>query len=256
LNDIRIISIADRKYYKYLRTMVNSVNINLPGVKVHAYLVNMSDKEGERLQEIHPNLEYTIEEVKFKFELQKKCYCTNRRSYILHKLREETDDILVWLDADSLVVKPCPEFLDFVRECDISYRPKNKSDLTAGHLRRKLKPQGYMAGVIIVGTSAKALEFTKEYDRLLSRTSYTKARLNHNGPIHQLPKMLKKIWMSNQDLLSTLRKKFKNDINFVPLPQKYLDCSFSPDTAIWSVKHSNRKDKKFDEIFQKYKIAI
>ena len=233
--------------------MVNSVKTNLPGVKVHAFLVNMSDKHGKILQSIHPNLEYTIETVKFKFDLQTKCYCTNRRSYLLMNLREKTDDILVWLDADSVVVKECPEFLDFVRKCDVSYRPKNKSDIPKSLLKKGKKPSGFMAGVIVLGNSDGALEFAKEYDRLLPRLSYLKARLNHDGPICQLPGTIKKIWMSNQDLLQTLYKKFKKKINFVELPQKYLDCSFSPDTAIWSVKTSNRKNKMFNRLFKKYR---
>ena len=255
MNDIRIVTIADSKYFHYLKAMVNSIAKNLPGVKIHAFLVNMSDDNGKMLQMIHPDLEYTIELVKFKFNLQRKCYCTNRRAYLIHKLREETDDILVWMDADSLVVKKSPEFLDFARKCDVSFRPKNESDLTASAKRKKSKPRGFMAGIIIIGNSKNGEEFVNMYDQLLPQSSYLKARLNYSGHVSGLPKMLMKIWMSNQDLLDKLHKDLKDKMNFVPLPQKYLDCSFEEDTVIWSIKASTRKDKKFNKQFKKYRIS-
>jgi hypothetical protein len=235
--------------------MVNSVAKNLPGVKVHAYLVNMTDEQGKMLKLIHPSLEYTIENVRFDFSLQRKCYCTNRRSYILNELRKKTNDILIWMDADSIIVRECPDLLDFARKCDVSYRPKNESDLTKFAKRKKRVPKGFMAGVIIVGNSKNAAKFTNLYDEKLKQSSYKKAKLNYGGSIFKLPPKLKKIWMSNQDLLNDVHKILEKEINFVPLPQKYLDCVFGDDTAIWSIKASNRKDRGFNKKFKSYRVS-
>ena len=252
MSDIRVVTLADVKYFGYLQSLVKSINLNLPGVKIHAYLVNLDDAHGKILQGFHPNLEYTIENVKFKFNLQTKCYCTNRRSYLLHDLRQKTNDILVWMDADSIVVKKCPDFLEFVKTCDVSFRPKNLSDLTPMARKKRQKPSGFMAGVIVVGNTENSLKFTSAYNSMLSQSNYVKARINYSGPIAKLPKKIKEIWMANQNILRNVYKSVFNEINFVPLPQRYLDCSFTKDTAIWSVKASNRKDKKFAKMFKKY----
>jgi hypothetical protein len=255
MSDIRIVTLADFKYFKYVKALVNSIKQNLAGVKVHVYLINLTKEYGKILQSIYPNLEYTIEDVKFQCDLQKKCYCTNRRSKILNDLRKSTKDILVWLDADSLVVREIPEFIDFVQDCDLSVRFKNDSDLNNNLKKKnKKKPRGFMAGLIVVGTSEESKIFIEMYDEMLSQNSYKKIKINYTCPVARLPLPTKVIWMANQDVLFSVYKKIKDRINFKPLPQKYLDCSFSEKTAIWSVKASNRSDKKFDKIFQKYKI--
>jgi len=255
MSDIRIVTLADFKYFKYVKALVNSISQNLSVVKVHVYLVNLTKEHGQVLQSIHPNLEYTIEDVKFQCDLQKKCYCTNRRSKILNDLRKSTKDILVWLDADSLVVKKIPEFIDFVQDCDLSVRFKNDSDLN-NNKKKKKKPRGFMAGLIVVGNSENARMFTEMYDEMLSQNSYKKVKINYTCPIARLPLPIKVVWMANQDILFKVYKRIKdkNNFYFKPLPQEYLDCSFSDKTAIWSVKASNRSDKKFNKIFQKYKI--
>ena len=254
MSDIRIVTLADPKYFEYLKSLVNSIKQNLPGVKVHAYLVNLKDSHGEILKSIHPNLEYTIENVQFKFDLQKRCYCTNRRSKILNDLRKSTQDILVWLDADSLVVKNSEEFIDFVKDCDLSIRFKNNSDLSSHAKKKKQKPKGFMAGLIVVGNSEKAKIFTEKYDKMLSQISYKKIKADYKCKVSQLPKEIKAIWMSNQDVLFTVYQQIKDQVSFKSLPQRYLDCCFGKDTSIWSVKASNRGSPEFKKIFDQYKV--
>lgn len=252
MSNIRIVTLADLSYFEYLKSLVNSIHINLPDVKIHAYLINLQDVHGDILKSIHPNLEYTIENVKFKFDLQKRCYCTNRRGKILKDLRDSTNDILIWLDADSLIVKECRDLIEFAETCDLSIRPKNKSDLTKVAIKQRRLPHGFMAGVIIVGNSEKSKLFTDMYDKNISQTSYKKVNINYDGPISKLPKNIKNIWMCNQDILVKIHKSIRGKLLFKALPQRYLDCSFRDDTAIWSVKASNRGNKKFARMLSKF----
>jgi hypothetical protein len=238
---IRLITLADREYFDYTKALINSAKINFPQAKPHVYLVNLTDEEGKQLQSINPQVEYTIENVGFRNVMQKKCYCTNRRSYILHFLRRSTNDILVWLDADSLIRKSCDELIDICYNCDVALKRKNDYD-TGG----KGIPTGFMAGLIIVGVSPMSLQFVQLYDRFLDKLLWYKIPKNFQmSDILKTPDHIMKIWMANQNVLEKIYSVTHKRGRFVLLPQKFLDCDFLDESVIWSLKASTRGNEKF-----------
>lgn len=253
MSEIRLISLADRKYFDYLKAMVNSAKMNFPEAKMHVYLVGLNDKHGEYLKKINKNLIYTIENVSFSSDAQKRCYCTNRRGVILDELRDKTDDILIWLDADSIIRGPCSEIISMANSCDIGIRFKNKLDLKSTK-NAKSSPVGFMAGLIMVGNSEAAKKFTSEYNAMMChdlwiKIKWTDKQIKNSGKIRR---EVNKIWMANQDLLYSTYLKMKDQIRFGDLPNTMLDCSFHAKSYIWSVKASTRDNKIFAREYKKF----
>lgn len=253
MGEIRLVSLADRKYFEYLSVLANSARINFPEAKMHVYLVGMNEKQGEYLRKINKNIIYTIENVSFSSEMQKRCYCTNRRGVILNDLRSKTDDVLVWLDADSIIRKSCSELISISNNCDVAIRFKNKLDFSPKR-RKKAKPVGFMAGLIVVGNSEAAKNFASEYNSMMNPDLWTKIIWSDNQikASTEIDRQSRKIWMANQDILYQTYLKVKDNIKFVDLPNTLLDCSFNPNSVIWSVKASTRKDKNFNSEYKRF----
>jgi hypothetical protein len=242
VSEIRIISLADASYFKYLRVLVNSARVNFPEAKFHAVLVNLDDHFGQELQRSHPRCEYTIERVKFVNDEQKRCYCTNRRGYLLYHIRKMTNDILMWLDADSIIRKPCTELMKICHSVDFAAKKKTKHDMN----KAGSKPRGFMGGLLIFGNTPIAAEMTaRYYETIVQRDQWQ--RLVNKKLKDKL--FVSKVWMANQDLLTNLVENYEYKIRFSPLAQEFLDCKLFDSSVIWSLKRSTRKKPEYKNKF-------
>jgi hypothetical protein len=243
MKDITIISLADEKYYKMLKVLVKSSKLYFSSAKMYIVLVNMTEKHGEELKKLNPNLEYKIENIKFDNDLQKSCYCTNRRSYIFHKLRKTRKDILIWIDADCIIRKSCDGLIDIIKDnCDFAV--KHHGGLIFSRGKKKENKKAFLAGVIVVGNSEFSTEFINYYHFLVNQDSYLK--VENIGKTLKDNSLNMSIWMLNQHALYKSYIKMKDRLKLKFLPEKYCDTGFSINGVIWAAIWNN----KYSNIFK------
>lgn len=218
MSNIKIITLSDGAYFNLLIPMVNSVNINFPEANMHIVLVNIEEEKDELIRKINPTYEVVHENVDLKGN-DLKCYCTNRRMFLLNDIRGMDNSFLIWIDADSLVRKRCDELVALSHSCELTMRQKTEKK--------------HAAGVIGIGNSNVCKEFLNRYSLI--------------GEIE-------KDWMSNQRNLSNIYKEFKDRISYKPLPNKFCDVWLSDDGVIWAAKSKLKKSEKYIKEKEKYEI--
>lgn len=218
MSSIKIISLADEDYFEYLCCCVASASLNFSEASFFVVLVNPKENYKERLKSIHNNIEIVIEKKDFSSHQEKKCYCASRRAFLFYDLRSKTDDILLWIDADSIIRSSCKDLIEHLNSCDITMRPKDN-------------PGKFASGVIGVNNSNICYDFVEEYYKRVSKDNS---------------------WMSDQNNLNETYSFFKDKINYQPLENKYCDVWLSEDGVIWEAKSKKKKDKKYLKEMRKY----
>jgi len=233
----KILSVCDKTYFKFLKVMVKSAVINFPESTVHVELVNM-DKEAKKIIEnISSKCKAEVTPVKFKNINQRKCYCTNRRVDLFDKMRKQCDDTLIWIDADSIIRKPCDKLIKITRKCDVA---------------AVVRPQGTLrGGVIIINNTKMGNEFIKEYVRRMKvLNKWNKAKDTKN--IQKDP-FTWEVWMSNQNCLDKLCRKWrKKDLHFIALSNRYCDVHLKSDGVIWAAKNKLKTSPIYLKELKKY----
>jgi len=217
LKNITLISLADSAYYKYLKVLVKSAIINFPQAKLHIVLVNMGEEHRVAIKSLGENIRVDIETVSFPGEHEKRCYCASRRAFLFKKLREETDDVLLWIDADSIIRKPCDDLISHLNSCELTMRSKSKGR--------------FASGVIGVDSTDVCNMFIEEYYAEVSR---------HND------------WMNDQRSLHQVYLRFKDKIKFNYLPRTYCEVSLTEEAVIWTAKSHRKDGKKYRAEMAKY----
>lgn len=221
MKEIKIISLADSSYFEYLLCFVRSASKYFPSALFHAVLVNPLEGQVEQLKDSHDRIDVVVEEVKFKTKQAKKCYCASRRAYLFHKLREEFDGILLWVDADSIIRGSCDDLIQHLDSCELTMRPKSDREGC------------FASGVIGIGNSQICKDFIKEYYRRVLKD---------------------KTWMSDQNNLNITYGLFKNMINFKPLDDKYCDVWLSDDGIIWEAKSDKKRGERYIQEMEKINL--
>jgi hypothetical protein len=217
LKDITIISLADDVYYQYLKSLVISATINFPQALLFIVLVNMDKKFRDELLSYNSKMKVEIEQVNIPPGYDRACYCASRRAFLFKKLREETSNILLWVDADSIIRKPCNDLISHLNSCDVTMRPK-----VSGR---------FASGIIGINSSDVCNNFINRYYDLVKDD---------------------KDWMSDQKNLNRTYLEFKDTINFVPLANIYCDVWLSRQGVIWTAKSKTKKSNKYREEMTKY----
>lgn len=218
MKGIKVITLADAAYFKYVKAFVNSCKINFSNASLHLVLVNMTEVDRSEVESMHPNIEVVIEEVDFADDLEKRCYCTNRRAHLFKYLRDKTDDMLLWVDADSIFRKDCSFLTEHLNSCELTMRRKKRADKFA-------------AGIIGIYSTPICKEFIDYYYDLVEAD---------------------KGWMSNQVHLRDAYLEFKDRINFDFLDKRYCDVWLSDDGVIWTAKSKLKNTEKYVKEMKKY----
>lgn len=217
MKDITLISLSDESYYPYLKVLVKSAVKNFPQANLFVVLVNMDEKYKKEIEGLSPGIRVEMEKVSFPGEHEKRCYCASRRAFLFKKLREETDDILLWVDADSIIRKSCDGLIQHLNSCELTMRSKSKGR--------------FASGVIGVDSSDICNEFIEEYYNEVSKHSD---------------------WMNDQKSLHTVYLKFQDRIKFRYLERTYCEVSLTEDAVIWAAKSHRKNSKKYISEMRKY----
>lgn len=213
-NDITIITLADKVYYQYLIPLLHSANKHFNSAWAEVYLVDFDHQESpisicEEIRAINPKYNVTFLSSLPNVDLE--CYCTNARADLFYTLRRKTDNILFWLDADSIIRSSCDELIKHLSSCELTMN--HKSEIR------------FKAGVIGMGSSDICRDFTTRYRSLVSS--------EYND------------WFANQKYLNKTYSEFKDRINFKPLPDKYCDTRLTDKGVIWAAQSENKSDSKY-----------
>ena len=210
IEKITILTLANMTYYQYLLPLVKSVNCFFNEAKMEIYLVDFGgDKELEEICSVNSN--YNIHFVKSPKSIPIKCYCTNARADLFYQHRRINDDILLWIDADSIILKSCDDLGKHLRSCELTMRAKS--------LDR------FAAGVIGIGYSDICHRMVDRYRYMVTKR-YSE-------------------WMANQECLNVLYGEFKDIVEFKPLPKIYCDVWLSDEGVIWAAKADKKMDQKY-----------
>ena len=241
----KIITVADINYFEFVKAMVKSATVNFPDASIYVELINMDKEHVNAINSISNKCSGHILNVKFENNNQRKCFCTNRRVDLFYKIRNECDDILVWIDADSLVRKPCDELMDIISKYDVS-----------AVRRPAIKPGGertLRAGIIALNNTHGGYMFLERYVNIMKKHNQWN-NVKDTDDIHKDP-FTWKVWMANQNVLDQLIRKdieMKELISFGDLSNKFCDVHLSDDGVIWAAKNKLKKSNIYIDELEKY----
>lgn len=238
---LTIVLVSDPDYLKYLRAILKSINQNcVPELyEIHIHLVNIGPKSPivmelaslTKFETIFThdmlNLDMTPQMVKKINKSEKRAYCANIRIKVMLELLQKGTPYLLYLDCDSLVRKDITELFDLIKQCDMTFYIEKRSN----------KNLSAKSGAIGVKNGPDAINIFNEYHALLSKSKY-------------------RIWGRDQrHLLELYHKHLEKGTGGVykPLPHKFLDWLFKPDSPIWTGKGPRKEHNKiYVKEFNKY----
>ena len=221
-----IIAIADINYMGHLGVMVRSAAAHFPQATMRCHLINVPKAKREALMQSHPKIEITSERTSFAGweQIRKYIYCANKRAELLLDAIKH-NEYLLYLDADSIIRKPCDELVEILQSCDMTVKDKKK--------KGKAKPKygRFSAGIIGFGNGPIAKQFIERYAYVVKNdiNSY-----------------------SDQYNLYATYKEFKDTIKYVPLPERFCDTRLSEDGVIWNGKSNRKQTPKYQKEMDKY----
>ena len=215
---IRIVTLADKSYFNYAKALAFTAKQYCPEFIFHIVLVNMSGEYAEILQKINNKSVIQFETHQFSSKNEKCCYCANRRGEILYQLRNKTKDVLVWIDADSLIRRPLSKLLKHAKKFDVSMSISRK-----GHL---------MSGLIVVNPTEGGFIFARAYANYLR------------------PRNIWIQWFSAQSILLEFKRTLKK-VTYGKLAPTFLDMEFSKSGVIWTLIKSTRNNRRFNKTLKK-----
>jgi hypothetical protein len=214
---VNIITIADGKYLANMQVLLRSLVVNLPEAIIYAYVVNVAPDKIEQTKNCNKNVKVlAIDNNLAGHELE--CFCTNARGELLKKHYNDKD-MTIWMDATTIIRKPCQGLVDFAERHDVSVRAKAE----AGK---------HWAGLICVSATVGGKVFVERYGEIVS-----------GDPS----------WYSNQDALDRCVYELA-EVRFGNLSETYLDFKFK-DSVIWTGKGRKvREDKRWIDEMNRWGI--
>jgi len=259
MKDTTIMTTANLKYIEYFYVFLKSAAANFPQAKIYAVLVNVPKmpKIEESMKSANPNLHIKYEKKEFTLEYSdleyaEAIYCANRRALMFKEASEMyKGHNILWADADSIFRKDCTELAQHLNDCDLTLIPKTLNGPPW---------KEFAAGVIGIKSNDKMKSFILEYEQMVyNDTTSTdrswplaQAKAAAAGYTRPADFFSHKKWYSQQKRLSDCYSKFKDSVNFKPLPSKFCDWNFVYDGVIWCAKRSGQEDDQYKKLHNFY----
>ncbi|TFB10611.1 hypothetical protein E3V55_05550 [Candidatus Marinimicrobia bacterium MT.SAG.3] len=217
---------ASNDFLHYLERLLASVHINLPEALFYVVLVNVDKLKTNYLASLYDNLIIEYDYVHFKNHADQQGYCTNRRSTLLPHLFKKYDSPIVWIDSDSLFVRPAQELIEYAKSCDFSIMYNDDHPVIKANKKKLMKlPKGplgspyygvFSAGLITMKNSQIMKEFVDSWSNRVRKRILS--------------------WYADQEGLFLTYLDYKDRIVFKSLPEKYWSRFFTEDNLIWVPK--------------------
>jgi hypothetical protein len=207
-NKINLVCISDRKYLKYLRTLLKSLSLTNSEICIHLTLINIKSRSRTTasLKKIFKDIHFSYIDKKFKKSHYLKAYCANYRVNAIKKLLEHGYQKILYVDVDSIFLKNIAYITSLYDNFDLSIHFRNEND-------KRFK---VAAGVILLNGNQKTLEFVSAWSLEIEKN--------------------KTEWFADQVSFYRCYKMYSNDINFKHLDNIFIDWEFNPKSYIWTGK--------------------
>ena len=217
---LTVLSVSDLEYLPRLAILAKSISRNMPGAHLHAWLVNVSPgRDVKALSRIHPPSVFThvgevLDSRRTKMGLdgktlytEKSGFCVNLRARAIHRLLLTGHELVLCLDADSIVRRDLSDLVDIICCNDIVIHKREKEP-------EYMRVAGGAIG--IQNTPASVAFF---------------ARM-----IEHIDKLGPRVFFSDQWAfhLTALERAASTEI--ADLPMQYIDWEFREESAIWMGK--------------------
>ena len=220
----------DMKYAWWATHLASSIFKNSPDSNFTAFLIAKKSEEDseevegtiEIIQQANPNcrVELTIIKDDIDYDTLKR-FCAGFRTHIFGDARDEyfdTNDALVWIDADSIVRNDLKELEDFCEnnDFDVSARPKNtKYKYASGLIIQKPTIHGKNFGIV----------WNQKWSKRFEEEEWTADQNAFNDAVSYL--------MS------------RNKISTMGAPKSFCDVWLSDNGLIWQAKHQTKMKKVY-----------
>lgn len=218
-----LLAIGDGEYLDHLRILAASIHRNFRECRIHFHLINIESSKAAELRQIHSESSFSFENTAFNTEKEKRAYCANVRPRIILNLLKAETDLVLYLDADSIVRKSLCDLVSKIRRHDIAILHRAQT----GDERIR-----FATGVVGIKNTKNSLSFVCEWAELVEKNIY--------------------VWYSDQLCFSHTYDALKNKIDLVNLPAQFIDWSFSFATPIWTGKGQRKYSEKFYLLEQQY----
>lgn len=146
-------------------------------------------------------------------------YAHKRGDMLIDFLERYEDDHIVWVDADSVMVKNGDKFAKHIESCELTMRPKSP------------QMRCFASGVIGMKSTWRMQTFVREFAENIKRCEKKKYP-----------------WYADQKALNATYAKYKTSINFKPLPFKYCDTRMSEEGVLWTAKGKEQRKVLLEKI--------
>lgn len=226
-NSINLVCISDKKYLKYLRTLLKSLSLTNPEIYIHITLINIQyrDRTTASLKKIFKNIEFTYIDKKFNKAHHLKAFCANYRPRAINLLMKQGYEKILYTDVDTLFRKNLSEETDLFNDFDIKVHFRNSDD-------RRFK---VAAGIILLNNTVGSAEFMESWSNQILEFETS--------------------WFADQITFYECYKKYNKRVKFQHLDKAFIDWDFKLASAIWAGK-GDRKKKDITYLLEVIKIRI
>jgi len=231
-----ILTAVDDNFLSEAITLIKSCARHVPEQRFYLFLVNSSEQRVAESRACHPNL--IIELVRWPYDARRwrGLMCCARSIPFLNVLETYKEPTL-YMDSDMLIMAPLDELFGELKTFDLLVRYHPESDvLGAGGTKNAAK---FNSGVIAIRPSDVGIQFAREYDRRIREW------INSGKEICKTDESYKVNTCIDQEFLYVIYKEFEGRIRFKPLPDKFNDAKFKPDSVIWHGKGTARKKPEY-----------
>ncbi len=228
-----ILTVCDALFLNEAFCLIKSCARHMPEQPFYLFLVNDQNTPDETIQKWHPDI--VLERVSWPFQSERwRGIMCSARSIPIEKALEKYRQKLLYLDADTLVRGPLTDLFHDLDRYDlmIKHRPQLNHLGPAG----SQFASRFNSGVIAIRPSSVGLKFAHEYNLALQGYVASGRPLE----LHLLEEKI--VSYIDQELLYLTYLRLKDGLSFYPLPAKYNDARFMPDSLIWHGKGTARSN--------------
>lgn len=211
-------------YISQLKTSINSIFKNSPGIGIEVHLINCDKKIINTLKDEYPTV-YFVEVYDPSLNKSEIASYSSMATYMALK---RTKGPVIFIDCDTIIRKNISCLFEDIEgnELKLFIRPKHRGGIASA----------YNTGVYVVGYSESTMA------------------LMHNWWMEAKGK---KDWLSDQTTLWYEYHKMEDQIKLTHLERKYNDfggrpISFNEDSYIWHCKAKHFKNKIYQSEYKKY----
>lgn len=207
MSKIKIVTCANWRFRRHIGIWYKSVKLYMPDFIPVIRAVNWQKPlklKGCEVEKVS---------IPFKADKYEKFYCAHQKGEMMDVALRDADYV-VWMDADSIVLKTPEELVAHMETCDFSYIKKKSGRATSSVLTANKKASVFLAA--------------------------------YQGMTNHIEKKGKIPWTADQEAINILVPKWEKKIKFGTIPYNLCDWRYRKGMTIYNAKgHDGRREATF-----------